>query len=126
MYKQVNNLHQLNQLSWVSRQSFSTQLYCYSFVEASVLRVSLFRCRQSPEGVPVQDGPEDSLHDQLESDAPAGHHPPHRLLVPGGVDVCRLSESRQDGRSNRRGLHPRWSAVRHVPAGPLGLHDGCG
>lgn len=84
----------------------------------------VFSLPQGAEGVPVQDSPEDPLHDQLEGAASAGHHPAHRLLVPGGVDICRLSEPRQEVGSHRRGLHARRAAVQHVPAGSLGLHDG--
>lgn len=79
---------------------------------------------QGAEGVPVPHGAEDPLHDQLASAAAAGHHPAHRLLVPGGLDFRRLPEPGPEVGSDRRGLHARRAAVQHVPAGPLGLHDG--
>lgn len=80
---------------------------------------------QGAEGVSVPNSPEDPLYDQLPSVAPAGYHPAHRLLVPGGLDICCLSEPRQEVGSHRCGLHARWAAVQHVSAGSLGLHDGC-
>lgn len=80
---------------------------------------------QGAEGVSVPNSSEDPLYDQLSSVASAGYHPTHRLLVPGGMDICRLSEPRQEVGSHRCGLHARWAAVQHVSAGSLGLHDGC-
>lgn len=80
---------------------------------------------QGAEGVPVPYSSENPLYDKLASVASAGHHPAHRLLVPGGLDICRLSEPGQEVGSDRRGLHSRRAAVQHVPAGSLGLHDGC-
>ena len=80
---------------------------------------------QGTEGVPLQDSPKDPLHDQLAGAASAGHHPAHRLLVPGGLDVRGLPEPGQEVGAHRRGLHARRAAVQHVPAGSLGLHDGC-
>lgn len=51
---------------------------------------------QGAEGLSVPNCPEDPLHDQLSSAAPAGYHPAHRVLVPGCLDICRLSEPRQE------------------------------
>lgn len=80
---------------------------------------------QGSEGVLVPYSTEDSLYDQLAGVASAGHHPAHRVLVPGGLDICRLSAPRQEAGTYRGGLHPGQAAVQHVPLGSLGLHDGC-
>lgn len=80
---------------------------------------------QGAEGVPVSYSPEDPLYDQLASATSAGHHSAHRLLVPGGLDICCLSKPGQEVGSHRGGLHAQWAAVQHVPPGSLGLYDGC-
>lgn len=80
---------------------------------------------QGAEGVPVPDGPEDALHDQLARPAAACRHPAGGALVPGGLDVSRVSEPRAEPGTDRSRTHPRRTAVQHVSAGPMGLHDGC-
>lgn len=80
---------------------------------------------QGVEGVPVAYGPADSLHDQLPCSAFAGCHITRSALVPGGLDFGRLPEPRFPSWPRRRGRDNRGSAVHHVQARPLGLHDGC-
>lgn len=47
-------------------------------------------------------------------------------MVPGGLDCRRVPEPPAEPDPDRGGTHPGGDAVQHVPAGPLGLHDGCG
>lgn len=81
---------------------------------------------QGSEGVPVSHRSADPLHDQLEGSVPLVHHSPDRALVPGGLDVGRVSEPRLALGTDHCRLHSRRSAVQHVSAGSLGLHDGSG
>lgn len=45
-------------------------------------------------------------------------------MVLGGLDFLRVPESGAEPGSHRRRTHPRGTAVQHVSAGPMGLHDG--
>lgn len=47
-------------------------------------------------------------------------------MVPGGLDLRCVPEPRAESGPDRGRTHPRGAAVQHVPAGPMGLHDGCG
>lgn len=80
---------------------------------------------QGAEGVPVAYGPADPLHDQLPCTASAGCHIARGALVPGGLDLGRVPEPRDPSRPGGRRRDSRGSAVQHVQARPLGLHDGC-
>lgn len=71
-----------------------------SWIKKKSLYLVLSSPPQGVEGVPVPHGPENPLHDQLASAASAGHHPAHCLLVPGGLDICRLSECGQEDGSH--------------------------
>lgn len=60
-------------------------------------------CAQGVEGVPVTYGPADPLHDQLPCPASAGCHFAGCSLVPGGLDLGRVSEPRHPSRPGGRG-----------------------
>lgn len=81
---------------------------------------------QGSEGVPVSHGSADPVHDQLEGSVPLVHHSPDCAVVPGGLDFGRVPECGLALGTDHRGLHFGGFAVQHVPAGPLGLHDGSG
>lgn len=81
---------------------------------------------QGVKGVPVPHRPADALHDQLAGPAAAAGDSPGGAVVPGGVDLRRVPEPRAESGPDHSRTHPRWAAVQHVPAGPMGLHDGCG
>lgn len=79
---------------------------------------------QGPDGLPVPHGPEDTIYDELAGPAAAGSDSFGGAVVPVGLDLSRVPESRAEPCSYHSGPHARRTAVQHVSAGPMGLHDG--
>lgn len=79
---------------------------------------------QGVEDVPVAYGSADPLHDQLSCSAFVGSHIACSPLVSGGMDLGCVPESRCPPWLSGRWSNARGSAIQHVQARPLGLHDG--
>ncbi|KAL0200137.1 hypothetical protein M9458_003324, partial [Cirrhinus mrigala] len=75
--------------------------------------------------VPVPHRPADPLHDQLEGFASACCDFAGGRVVPSCLDLSRMPEPRHPSCPHQYQCHTRGPAVQHVPAGQLGLHDGC-
>lgn len=54
---------------------------------------SLSSLLQGAESVPVPYGPKDPIHDQLAGAASAGGHSAGGAVVPGGLDLSRVSDT---------------------------------